>query len=151
VRLEAGKLGPVPVNIHGLSVECFSIYCAVSAILSITLRYEGHWHNIVDYAHAIVVLLCRWYAAFTRGQEPTCVTVMFPIRTTDGVTFMPQLEEAVFALGTTKSRIGLSKAQRDQWRKSRSDLLNQSEPEPEPEPERHLWQVLLSYQTLSSR
>jgi hypothetical protein len=124
VRLEAGKLGPVEVKIHGLNVKCFSIYCAVAAILSTTLRYEGHRHDLVDYTHAIVVLLCRWYEALTPRKAPTCVTVMFPIRTTDGVTFLPQLEEPVFALGTTKSRVGLSKAQREEWRKSRSELLN---------------------------
>jgi hypothetical protein len=57
-------LGPVPVNIHDLSVECFSIYCAVSAILSITLRYEGHRHNIVDYAHAIRAAQTGVYSFF---------------------------------------------------------------------------------------
>jgi hypothetical protein len=124
VRLKAGTLGPVKVSVHGLAVECFSLHCAIATILSITLPYEGDTGDIVDYAHALVVILSRWFHALTPHKAPTCVTVMFRLREEDGVVLLPELEDAVFALGSTKTASGVSNAQRNQWRKSRSDLLS---------------------------
>jgi hypothetical protein len=124
VRLKAGTLGPVKVSVHGLAVECFFLHCAIATILSITLPYEGDTGDIVDYAHALVAILSRWFQALTPHKEPTCVTVMFRLREEDGVVLLPELEDAVFALGSTKTASGVSNAQRNQWRKSRSDLLS---------------------------
>jgi hypothetical protein len=49
---------------------------------------------------------------------------MFRLREEDGVVLLPELEDAIFAVGSTKTASGIFNAQRNQWRKSRSDLLS---------------------------
>jgi hypothetical protein len=109
--------------VHGLKVGCFSLQCAVAAILSITLPYHDDLVDVVDYTRALVVLLSQWFDKSTPKKAPTCITVMFRLRTDEGVMLLPELADTTFAVGTTKFAGGISSEERAMWRRSRCELL----------------------------
>jgi hypothetical protein len=53
-----------------------------------------------------------------------CVTVMFRLQVTNGIVLSPELPDAMFAVGSTKTARGISNEQRDHWRTRRSALLS---------------------------
>jgi hypothetical protein len=111
---------PCFVDIYGLLVPIFSIHCAITAIMTLNMPFGDGEPD--DSAHAIVAMLAAWFRKLSRRLEcvPKVITVLF-IFNQSGMALLPELQDAVFVLGTSKGT-DADTSLKNAWRKERHQL-----------------------------